>query len=1022
MLTDVNVNRFRNTTTNPSPAHTPSRRLMKSGIRVLSVLVLTAAALNPVSAPCAFAGTEIVNHVRDPIVVDVTFDPLGDWLKPNDAHADALIAQVVATMRQAAAHNPTRVIALRLTNARYEFDKLTSTERKQIKDLAGDTDPATWYTEALARVLKTILTQTRAGSDPLMLSVSGLPVDEARSRSAAEIARINDTMKDVIADMQAIVIGRTFMQSGVNNEKNAIRSSLPNALKMSDGRPVFYKSNQSWRMAVSLDGPVHGTESHTQMSQTYASTAPPSDPMAALQAAWGQTDSEWDLNHDGVVDIDDLTIMVLNWNDWSQSGSDSQSSMGSFASTPTEYQIGSGQNLQLNVSSNLAGSVNVVFQVWSDATQSIEAPFADYDPPFVYPSASLDSVTPGGGEVQALIRNSDNQVQEIVHFGTVFVAAQAPSDPPSNGNDSGNSNDGGTTTPPTDPPPPPPSDPPSGGGTTSPPPTDGSVPTNPNAPSPTPVIKMVETTGMAPFVLHVHGIDSNLGTGSILNARFEWDFGDTTQDSQYNQLVGWNVAHVYDQPGTYTVTLRIINEQGGVATKTAQVTVTAAQRQYIYVSPTGNDSANGATQTTPVRTAARAMQLVADNSTVLFKRAATYDITGTMNIGTHKNVVIGAWGNGALPVINWTPNSQYSTMLNMDDQARDITIEDIDFDTPFTANKYVAMAITPAGTNILVRRCYFDDISYAMNAQASPTGLLALNNNADVIGAYFCWVQGSDVVLLGNTVAGSVEEHNIRLGGADRVYIAYNDLTNTVKTSIWSMLGKYCYIANNKMRKGRVVWGPNYALGSSSERFQYYVAENNEIFDEGVIVYCGAEKGVFRNNVVHADDREAFSIWGYYSPMDRTVTDVALYNNTAINNSSSYGRFMKLGAGAVRISVANNMYVAPNMNAQNGSVNVYDEDNTLGTNTFKNDLWAIPANGTSYHILNGGGLSQSTWASFSQVTNDHYYDFGNNSIDSAFQPQFTAEYGQALPGVMVDFRGHARPLTGTVTCGAVEMN
>src|SRR3989344_5797410 len=98
------------------------------------------------------------------------------------------------------------------------------------------------------------------------------------------------------------------------------------------------------------------------------------------------------------------------------------------------------------------------------------------------------------------------------------------------------------------------------------------------------------TSGMAPFAVHAYALDSNLGAGTPLTATYEWDFGDP--NGKYNKLRGWNVAHVYDNSGTYTITLKITNEGGGVSTATKTVTITADTRTSIYVSNSGNGNDN----------------------------------------------------------------------------------------------------------------------------------------------------------------------------------------------------------------------------------------------------------------------------------------------------------------------------------------------------------------------------------------------------------------------------------------------
>ena len=83
-------------------------------------------------------------------------------------------------------------------------------------------------------------------------------------------------------------------------------------------------------------------------------------------------------------------------------------------------------------------------------------------------------------------------------------------------------------------------------------------------------------------------IGADLGVGTPLTARYQWDFGDTTSGSQFDQLPGFNAAHIYDVPGLYTITLTITNQAGqvGVAQQMIRVTPPPVVPQAIYVDNT----------------------------------------------------------------------------------------------------------------------------------------------------------------------------------------------------------------------------------------------------------------------------------------------------------------------------------------------------------------------------------------------------------------------------------------------------
>ena len=126
-----------------------------------------------------------------------------------------------------------------------------------------------------------------------------------------------------------------------------------------------------------------------------------------------------------------------------------------------------------------------------------------------------------------------------------------------------------------------------------------------DATAPTPVIVLLGNSGQAEQSVFVDGLSSTLGAGTVLNATFKWNFGDS--NGAYNNLVGWNAGHIYNNPGTYTITLTITNVNGKTSSLSANVTVGANTRRTLYVdSIYGNDSNNGLSPSSPLKTGVRA--------------------------------------------------------------------------------------------------------------------------------------------------------------------------------------------------------------------------------------------------------------------------------------------------------------------------------------------------------------------------------------------------------------------------------
>jgi len=523
---------------------------------------------------------------------------------------------------------------------------------------------------------------------------------------------------------------------------------------------------------------------------------------------------------------------------------------------------------------------------------------------------------------------------------------------------------------------------------------------------------------MAPFTVHVNGLGSSLGIGTELTARYEWNFGDA--GSPFNSLVGWNAAHTYNQPGSYTITLKLTNQAGQSASVTQQITVNANTRSVIYVSPSGSDSNSGTSSSSPIKTYAKAATMLASNRSILFQRGGVYPTTANLYI-SQQNLTVGAYGSGALPVIQFTSSASYAKMIDFDSSARDVVIENLRFDsTNAQPNNTIVRALQPHGTNITVRNCSFGKISYAMNTGGGGVnGLLSQSNAADVLGAYYLWGEGSNHVHIGNTVAGGLDEHNIRFGGCSKILLANNDLTNTSKSTIWCMLGDHCYVAGNRLRSGRLIAGPNFAVVNSGDHFDRVVAENNEFFDAGAVVYDGASNIRFRNNVMHADSLEAFSIWGYSPERGRTTSNIAIDNNTVINNNQSFGKFIKVGAGAQAIAVCNNMYVAPWLNGNAGG-NVIMGDGNLSGHMFRNNIWSNPVVGSRWYEVGGTLLNAAQWDALAETQNEVHRAFSSSDLDGLFKPMFAASVAAPVGGVFTDFRNGLRPASGAWTAGAVE--
>ncbi len=350
----------------------------------------------------------------------------------------------------------------------------------------------------------------------------------------------------------------------------------------------------------------------------------------------------------------------------------------------------------------------------------------------------------------------------------------------------------------------------------------GAKSTDPTAPSP--VITLLGATAPGPHAVFVHALDSTLGAGTPLTARYTWDFGDPT--AQYNTLVGWDAAHAYDTPGTYTITLTLTNELGKTSTLSTQITVEALTHKTIYVdSVLGNDNNDGASPTTAIKTWVKAVTLVKSNTDVLFRAGETFPVDRGMALN-YQNVVIGSYGTGNDPILLRGPGYG-SSMVSMFNDCSNITVQNLTFDSIWKpvgvhAPKVGADAIFPAGQDISIRGCTFLNLDVAVDEDRNPQGTLVQNCLAPLatgLRGVFIWGQGTDQVYLGNYVANSTREHIIRTVWVVRELIAFNNLTNLDRSKLGDLAdynkgtidvhrGSYAYVASNYLYDGELRVGP----------------------------------------------------------------------------------------------------------------------------------------------------------------------------------------------------------------------
>jgi PKD repeat protein len=564
---------------------------------------------------------------------------------------------------------------------------------------------------------------------------------------------------------------------------------------------------------------------------------------------------------------------------------------------------------------------------------------------------------------------------------------------------------------------------------------------------PNPVITVQKTTIYPGHAVHVHAMESTLGAGTDITARYEWDFGDP--NGRYNKLVGFNAAHLYENPGTYTITLKITNENGVSATRTTQITVRPETRRTIYVAANGNDSNDGLSSSRPVKSLWRIQELLNHDTRVLLRRGDTFDWNTKLAI-RFDNVLIGAYGSGAQPVVRTTTANQ-DHVFRTYDETDNVTIRDITIDSAYGWNlDYAggAVGIQPDGRNIAGVDLTFRNVSSAVNGEDGPQGFLLLGSKATSVTsvrAYGVWAAGSDYVVLGNEIPNSTREHILRLGGLSRLLAHDNTFANIggtdsldiEKTVMALQTGTDLYISGNHVIKGEIGMGP---LGGSAgsnhaeARTVDVVVEGN-VFENGLIgINPGTVNAFIRNNVIRRDGSTAINITadeaGYSG---RKIQNITIANNTGINYAVTGGRMINLHESTnAQITLVNNLYVAPHMEVGAfQAANVYVSGNDLSSfKLITNNVWASPtilgfAEGGLHYVYpywssKAGYQTPAEWSAFPQVQTEYYENVTLNSLFAPGAGTLAARVAIPVKGVQVDMYGNPRPFSN-IAVGAVEV-
>ena len=535
--------------------------------------------------------------------------------------------------------------------------------------------------------------------------------------------------------------------------------------------------------------------------------------------------------------------------------------------------------------------------------------------------------------------------------------------------------------------------------------------------APTVVLQPSRTSGVAPLAVHFDAADTTApGIDAFSQLAFRWDFGDPNSGSfsvtgrSKNTAAGPVAAHVYETPGSYSVTLRVSDPSGVVTTRTATISVSGPNTVYSGTS-TICVSASGAFAGCP----SGAQQVVSSSFNdavsaattghrVLLHRGETY-AAAQMGINRGGPVTIGAFGTGAAPLIQ----SSATTLIKLGgvpSSFDDVRIMDLSFDGGGVAG---SRTFDGQGTvtNLLVLRVSitnFDNAAFIAHQAASRAGRMneglffadCTFNNFTGPGDGF-YLSAHKLVMLGNRGDyRNAPDHLLRIPYIERGVISHNRFEGAgVGRHVVKIhsLGEADVLSFPERRSREFVFSDNVVVGSSNG-WDATVGPQNTTEDERV------ERALFERNLFRLAPSGSVSLflWG---------SQLTVRNNVFDSSAASGGAGVIFGRRGIEPNPVGDTAVNNTCYSTTGTVSCANFQ--AGSGHFSANNLAVGAAGSSASGLAGGStnlvVSSPPWlAANPQVMSDYKTD--------APRAAALIDKGTTLAEVTIDPLGVIAPFDG----------
>jgi len=461
--------------------------------------------------------------------------------------------------------------------------------------------------------------------------------------------------------------------------------------------------------------------------------------------------------------------------------------------------------------------------------------------------------------------------------------------------------------------------------------------------------------GVAPLLVY---FDTDGTTADSTDRPFEelaycWDFGDkdagafTTTGLSRNQAKGPAAAHVFEAPGTYSVTVSVRDKDGLVSSRAVEIsvddpeTVFGGQSTVCYSSSGDFDGCPDGAKQASATSFGDLKSEIGTGKRLLLHRGETFS-SGGLEVNVPGPGMVGAYGDGDPPTVMAS-----GTVLRISEQSEP-NVNDwrfADFNVVGSSDDSQIIQIGGTAPDILVLRVGGEGIGQGASAADTLVDYyhengLDFQDNPDNFGFVDCnwqhlrggsghnfwYVAAHRLVILGTVANDStMGEHVLRIPWADHAVISNNDLGNApeprhvvklhAQTTDHGTTSNHIVFSDNIIRStGGNTWSVSIQPQNDqkNEHIEHVIVERN-LFLPGTAqepLLVSAVDVVVRGNIFNRADGTIcmeVSQRGIEPPPAR----ITIENNTCYSTGNVR---LAMVADATDVTLYNNLVVSPGAN------------------------------------------------------------------------------------------------------------